>query len=74
MSWVLRLTREYRVFDRMDEVIEYVSRWQSRRFDLPYAVDGLVLKVNSLSQQERLGSTMKSPRWSIAYKFPRSRR
>ena len=65
-----KVNPEYRVFDRMDEVIEYVSRWQSRRFDLPYAVDGLVLKVNSLSQQERLGSTMKSPRWSIAYKFP----
>lgn len=65
-----KVNPEYRVFEQMDELIEYISRWQSRRFDLPYAVDGLVLKVNSLSQQERLGSTMKSPRWAIAYKFP----
>lgn len=61
---------EYRLFNEIDDVIEYCRKWQPRRFDLPYAVDGLVIKVNSLSQQERLGSTMKSPRWAIAYKFP----
>jgi DNA ligase (NAD+) len=65
-----KVNPEYRVFEQMDELIEYCSRWQAGRFDLPYAVDGLVIKVNSLSQQERLGSTMKSPRWAIAYKFP----
>ncbi len=65
-----KVNPEYRVFEQMDELIEYSSRWQAGRFDLPYAVDGLVIKVNSLSQQERLGATMKSPRWAVAYKFP----
>jgi DNA ligase (NAD+) len=61
---------DYRLFDDMNEIIGYCLDWQARRFDLPYAVDGLVVKVNSLSQQQRLGATMKSPRWAIAYKFP----
>lgn len=61
---------EYELFDGLEELINYCLKWQASRFDLPYAADGLVLKVNSLSQQERLGATMKSPRWAIAYKFP----
>lgn len=61
---------EYHLFDNMDDVINFCLDWQARRFDLPYAVDGLVIKVNSLGQQLRLGATMKSPRWAIAYKFP----
>lgn len=60
----------YRFFDDMTKIIEYCLDWQERRFDLPYAVDGLVIKVNSLNQQQRLGATTKSPRWAIAYKFP----
>lgn len=61
---------EFHLFDGMDEVVKYCLDWQVRRFELPYAVDGLVIKVNSLDQQQRLGATMKSPRWAIAYKFP----
>lgn len=61
---------EFHLFDNMDDVIKFCLDWQARRFDLPYAVDGLVIKVNSLDQQLRLGATMKSPRWAIAYKFP----
>ncbi len=60
----------YRLFEDMEGVIGYCRHWRERRFELPYAVDGLVVKVDSLSQQERLGATMKSPRWAIAYKFP----
>ncbi|MDD2553298.1 MAG: NAD-dependent DNA ligase LigA [Desulfotomaculaceae bacterium] len=60
---------EFHLFDDMAEVIKYCLDWQSRRFELPYAVDGLVIKVDSLVQQQRLGATMKSPRWAIAYKF-----
>ncbi len=65
-----KVNPEYRLFDDMAEVIRHCKEWQSHRFDLSYAVDGLVIKVNSLSQQEMLGATMKSPRWAIAYKFP----
>ena len=65
-----KVNPEYVVFDELPGLIDYCLAWQARRFDLPYAVDGLVIKVNSLAQQERLGSTMKSPRWAIAYKFP----
>lgn len=54
----------------IDEVIDFCQLWQEKRFKLPYAIDGLVVKVNSLHQQQRLGSTMKSPRWAIAFKFP----
>ncbi|HHW44993.1 MAG TPA: NAD-dependent DNA ligase LigA, partial [Desulfotomaculum sp.] len=64
------VNRHHRLFNHMDDVVQYCRRWQQERFDLPYAIDGLVIKVNSLEQQDRLGATMKSPRWAIAYKFP----
>lgn len=65
-----RVNQQHKVCQGIEEVIEYCLRWQGQRFDLPYAIDGLVVKVNSLDQQQRLGATHKSPRWAIAYKFP----
>ncbi|WP_456463239.1 NAD-dependent DNA ligase LigA [Lutibacter sp.] len=53
----------------INEVFEFIKYWDTRRNNLPYETDGVVVKVNSLSQQEELGYTAKSPRWSIAYKF-----
>jgi len=53
----------------MDEVLQYCREWDARRSELDYEVDGVVVKVNSRDQQERLGATSKSPRWVIAYKF-----
>jgi len=52
------------------EVIEYCKEWEEKRHSLPYGIDGMVVKVNSLELQERLGTTTKSPRWVVAYKFP----
>ena len=53
----------------MNEVFEFVNYWDIHRHDLPYETDGVVIKVNSIFQQEELGYTAKSPRWAIAYKF-----
>lgn len=52
------------------EVITCCKEYQGRRSTIPYEVDGVVIKVNSLDQQRRLGATLKSPRWAVAYKFP----
>lgn len=54
----------------INEVIEYCNQWQNKRFSLPYNIDGMVIKVNSLPLQRTLGTTTKSPRWAVAYKFP----
>ena len=58
------------VCENIDEVLEYINRWTNARFDLPYEIDGIVIKVNQLQEQDKLGNTVKSPRWAIAYKFP----
>lgn len=52
-----------------DKVAGLCAKWEERRHDLPYEIDGVVVKVNQLDWQERLGSTAKTPRWAIAYKF-----
>ena len=53
----------------IEEVMAFVNHWDAKRHDLPYETDGVVIKVNSLQQQEELGYTSKFPRWAIAYKF-----
>jgi DNA ligase (NAD+) len=53
----------------IDHVIEYWKEWERRRDELPFDIDGIVVKVNSLQQQEQLGAVAKSPRWAVAFKF-----
>jgi DNA ligase (NAD+) len=54
----------------LKEIVEYYNLWKEKRSELGYDIDGMVIKVNSLSQQRALGATSKNPRWAIAYKFP----
>ncbi|MGP4066369.1 NAD-dependent DNA ligase LigA [Oceanobacillus sp. M65] len=61
---------EWRKCETIEEVLEYVEYWTNERPNLSYEIDGIVVKVDNLDQQEELGYTAKSPRWAIAYKFP----
>lgn len=66
----LKVNNTYRVYGNIDEVIAYCEGWEEKRASLPYAIDGLVIKLNSIAGQEALGFTAKEPRWAIAFKFP----
>jgi DNA ligase (NAD+) len=57
-------------FGSIEQVVDYISSWESKREKIGYDIDGMVVKVNSLEQQSRLGYTSKEPRWAIAYKYP----
>jgi DNA ligase (NAD+) len=59
----------YRKCKDIAEVFQYISEWEAKRLDLPSETDGIVIKVNSIQQQQKLGYTAKSPRWAIAYKY-----
>jgi DNA ligase (NAD+) len=68
-SWGFRTPDVMQLCRGMDEVLGFITRWESERRLLPYDTDGVVIKVNSLEAQQLLGNTAKSPRWAIAYKY-----
>jgi DNA ligase (NAD+) len=68
-SWGFNVSPTYRKCKTIQEVLEYINDWELKRLELPLETDGVVIKVNDLEQQERLGFTAKSPRWAIAYKY-----
>lgn len=65
-----KTNQERQRVDNIDEVLAYIEKWTEHREELPYDIDGIVIKVNNLEQQQEMGFTQKSPRWAIAYKFP----
>ncbi|MCC3217809.1 NAD-dependent DNA ligase LigA [Chryseobacterium sp. X308] len=68
-SWGFKTSQQAKLCKTMAEVQEFITFWDTERHNLPFEIDGIVLKVNSLQQQRQLGYTAKSPRWAMAYKF-----
>jgi DNA ligase (NAD+) len=68
-SWGFRIPDSLRVCRTFEEVVEFIKYWETERNNLPFNIDGVVIKVNSLRIQDELGFTAKSPRWAIAYKY-----
>lgn len=65
-----KVNKETRICRDIGEVLEFIAEWTEKRPALPYEIDGIVIKVNDYAQEAALGTTVKSPRWAIAYKFP----
>ena len=67
--WGFKVPPEAKLVNSIDAVLEYIKYWDEHRHNLPYEIDGVVVKVNNLYQQDELGFTAKAPRWAMAYKF-----
>src|ERR1700726_590447 len=65
-----RASADWKLCDGIEEVLKYCDNWEDKREKLPYEIDGVVVKVNSIPIQNELGYTAKAPRWAIAYKYP----
>ena len=72
-SWGFKVPQTAILAAGVEEVFRYLDHWDQNRFDLPYEIDGVVIKINRFDQQQSLGFTAKSPRWAIAYKFQAER-
>lgn len=72
-SWGFKVSEETIEAKSMEEVIAYISHWEEHRMTLPFEIDGIVIKVNNLHQQDDLGFTAKAPRWAMSYKFKANR-
>lgn len=68
-QWGFNVSQTYQRCKNIDEVLAYIQHWGEKRHELPVETDGIVIKVNNLSQQEQLGFTAKNPRWAISYKY-----
>jgi len=68
-SWGFHVNEHSKLCKDIDGVLAFITEWDKKRFNLSYDIDGIVIKVNNLNQQQELGFTAKSPRWAISYKF-----
>jgi DNA ligase (NAD+) len=65
-----KVSPDWRLCPSLEAVKKFIDSWEGRREKLPYEIDGIVIKVNEISQQQELGFTSKAPRWAVAYKYP----
>lgn len=68
-EWGFKISENIRKCNNIKEIFDYINYWDKARENLPFDIDGVVIKVNSVEQQQALGFTAKNPRWAIAYKF-----
>lgn len=68
-TWGFHVCEHTKLTGSIEEVLQFIQHWENERFKLSYDIDGIVIKVNSLAQQQELGFTAKSPRWAISYKY-----
>lgn len=68
-KWGFNVSEQAKLCKNLDEIKDFINYWDQHRHELPFEIDGIVLKVNSIQQQSKLGFTAKSPRWAMAYKF-----
>lgn len=68
-SWGFKISSDAKLCHGINEVLDFINYWDKKRYNLPFDIDGIVVKVDNYKQQKNLGFTAKSPRWAIAYKF-----
>jgi DNA ligase (NAD+) len=69
-DWGFPVNAHIQLAKSLDEVMDYCKKWERERFNLPYEIDGVVIKINDVAQQQELGSVARDPRWAIAFKYP----
>lgn len=69
-DWGFPVNPHIQLAKSLDEVLDYCKKWEKERFQLPYEIDGVVIKINDLAQQHELGAVARDPRWAIAFKYP----
>src|SRR5579859_7231439 len=69
-EWGFHVNPNIQLAKSLDEVMAYCKKWEKERFNLPYEIDGVVIKINDLAQQQELGTVARDPRWAIAFKYP----
>lgn len=69
-EWGFAVNSHVKLVHILDEVVAYCKQWETERFNLPYEIDGVVIKINDLAHQEELGTIARDPRWAIAFKYP----
>jgi len=69
-EWGFHVNPNIQLAHTLDEVMDYCKKWEHERFNLPYEIDGVVIKISDLAHQQELGSVGRDPRWAIAFKYP----